>query len=219
MAGYYYAVAALPSLFFDADPPISKAELFEFLERQLTGSDLALLRAAEIEEALVRAVTEPARRDEESVTADNDGGTDRPAFSFTDEEVGSTGSRVVSAFRSFDRALRNALVPLRTDETDKIGRFSRAAVPEFASRAEEIAREATSAANPLEAERVLDRGRFEFLEELEVGHYFDFERIAIYYLKLQLITVRSARTYEAGRETFQASYEAVLDRMGDIRSI
>ncbi len=217
MAGYYYAVAALPSLFFDADPPISKTELFAFLERQLTDSDLTLLRAAELEEASVRAVTEPAREDEGSDTTENedDGGD----LSEASDDTESTGSPVISAFRSFDRALRNALVTLRTDETDKISRFSRAADPEYASRAEELAREAASASDPLEAERVLERARFEFLEALEVGHYFDFERIAIYYLKLQLITVRSARTDEAGREAFQSSYEAVLDRMGDIRSI
>jgi hypothetical protein len=39
----------------------------------------------------------------------------------------------------------------------------------------------------LEAEKVLDQARWDFLEELNLGHYFDFDCLLIYGLKLMIL--------------------------------
>jgi hypothetical protein len=52
--------------------------------------------------------------------------------------------------------------------------------------AEHVAQESASAPNPLERERLLDAARWRKLEDLELGHLFDFDSLCIYKLKLLL---------------------------------
>ncbi|MDD5477305.1 MAG: DUF2764 family protein [Candidatus Omnitrophica bacterium] len=42
-------------------------------------------------------------------------------------------------------------------------------------------------ANVLEAEKILDQERWDFLEQLSFGHYFDFDFLLIYALKLKIL--------------------------------
>lgn len=217
MAGYYYAVAALPSLFLDSEPPIEWDELLTFLRGQLSPVDLKRLPGAELEEPAVRVVLDAARRPEESES--DHGSSDSGDITASDlAESVETLSAAAVEFRSFDRALRNALVEARSDNAERVNRSIRRGDVGYAARAEEAAREAINS-DPLEAERYLDRVRFDFLSELEVGHHFDFENIVIYCLKLQIIIRRAARTDAAGRDVFERSYNAVLERMGDIQNI
>ncbi len=217
MAGYYYAVAALPSLFLDSDPPIEWDELLAFLRRQLTPADMRMLPGANLEEPAVKVVLDAARSFE--VSEEEQGSAERGETNLAElDEPVEELSPSAAEFRSFDRALRNALVHARSDNAERVNKSVRSGDPGYAARAEEVAREAINS-DPLEAERYLDKVRFDFLSELEVGHHFDFENIVIYCLKLQIITLRSTRTYEAGREVFERSYNAVLEKLGDITSI
>jgi len=67
----------------------------------------------------------------------------------------------------------------------------------------ELAAEAAGMINPLEAESLLNRARWQFLEQLEVGHYFDVERLVVYSLKLQLLERIALYDREKGRERFE----------------
>lgn len=57
--------------------------------------------------------------------------------------------------------------------------------------------------NPLEIEIRLLRLRWDFLEEQEVGHHFDFDLLVLYYLKLQIL--RRLATFDKikGLEVFK----------------
>ncbi|MFP4642965.1 MAG: hypothetical protein ACLFM0_01275 [Spirochaetales bacterium] len=217
MAGYYYAVASLPSLFLDSEPPINWDELITFLRGQLSASDLRRLGGADLEEPPVQLVLDAARS-AESTTTDEDFSESGDSESTDSEESSESLGAAAAEFRSFDRELRNALVRVRSDNPERIKKSTRPGDVGYASRAEEAAREAVNS-DPLEAERYLDKVRFDFLNELEVGHHFDFENIVIYCLKLQIVARRASRTDEAGREVFERSYEAILARMGDIQNI
>lgn len=222
MSAYYYTVAALPSLFFDGEPPISTDDLFRFLEGQLSERDFSRLDAAELEERSVRPIIHAARSADEGEpdeSADSYSGASGERHDPAINELSDgPASPVAAAYRGFDRALRNALLTGRSEDNEKVSRYRRKGEVWFVTRAEESAREALSS-DPLEAERLLDRARFDFLSELEAGYFFDFENIVVYYLKLQLITRRAARTDENGREAFKASYQNVLDRMGGIKNL
>jgi hypothetical protein len=78
----------------------------------------------------------------------------------------------------------------------------------------ELAAEAAGMINPLEAERLLNRARWQFLEELEVGHYFDVERLVIYSLKLQLLERIALHDQEKGREQFEVVFGKLNEKIG-----
>ena len=57
--------------------------------------------------------------------------------------------------------------------------------------------------SPLAAEGVLDRARWSWLEELESGHYFDGERLALYLLKLRILERRARFVKDLGSARFE----------------
>lgn len=65
--------------------------------------------------------------------------------------------------------------------------------------------------SPLDRERYLDRLRWNFLEEMGAGHFFDLEALVVYYLKLQLALRQVKFQEELGRENFEKAYAAVTD--------
>jgi len=90
-------------------------------------------------------------------------------------------------FLAFEILLRNELVYLRA--------LRKKVAPEkyirpdglSVSSVHHIAVAAQRSPSPLEAERILDRARWEFLEELNLGHYFDRAFLIIYGLKLLIL--------------------------------
>ena len=93
----------------------------------------------------------------------------------------------VNGWLSFDTALRNELVKLRSvrRHTDahkylRSDNFTGPAIAHIASAAQR---------NPsvYEAERFLDMERWRALEELSSGHYFDFDALVIYAYKLRIL--------------------------------
>ncbi len=65
--------------------------------------------------------------------------------------------------------------------------------------------------SPLDAELYLDQLRWEFLEEMGSGHYFDLAALVVYYLKLQLVLRQEKFQEERGRDSFEQEYAAVAD--------
>ena len=57
-----------------------------------------------------------------------------------------------------------------------------------------VGAEAFAAENPLEREKLLDYGRWTKLEELELGHRFDFDVLCAYKLKLEILLKWKARS-------------------------
>lgn len=77
----------------------------------------------------------------------------------------------------------------------------------------EAVRTALNAESPLKADEILDQLRWNFLDELEVGHFYDLEQMIVYVLKLHILLRRRAMTRDAGRASFERHYSAVRERM------
>jgi hypothetical protein len=105
---------------------------------------------------------------------------------------------LLKAWRLFEVVLRNELVKLRAARKQAdAGRYLRHDGwwdPWVA----QVALNAVRQPAPLEAEKILDEERWKKLDELSFGHYFDFEALAAYGLKL-LILERWERVAAADR--------------------
>ncbi|MCK9574272.1 MAG: DUF2764 domain-containing protein [Candidatus Omnitrophica bacterium] len=104
---------------------------------------------------------------------------------------------IVKIWRDFEFMLRNELVKVRAKRLHKDAvsflRSGLDAGPLFAHAIGEIARQP----HPLEAERLLDMLRWNKLDELCFGHYFDIEFLFVYAQKLLILerwdNIRSAQ--------------------------
>lgn len=66
-----------------------------------------------------------------------------------------------------------------------------------------ISNEAFKEESPLIAEDIINRARWSFLEDMEFSHYFDFEKLIIYYLKLQVLS--RIKTFDKDKGTEKLS--------------
>lgn len=174
MAQYYYTVAALPELLFDAPASIQSDYFLKFSQETLSEADF---------ESLSQATLAP--------------------------QEGVTPRGAVKDFYDFEIALRNALVRYRAGNL-KVDGSKYMREQSMAVDLDAAAREIFHASNPLEGAEILDKKRWEFLEDAQSGHYFDLTKLVIYYLKLQIIEERQVRTVEAGRTGFDTQYKAIL---------
>jgi len=179
---YYFLVASLPFLSYDGDHAAAPKEFLASAREQLTPHDYAVVTSARID-APVELQPGPA---------------------------------VVTGWQRFERGLRNELVKVRaaklgTDaaahiRTDEAGRDDT-----DRTGLADIAREAFGEESPLSGENVLGRARWEFLNELEVGHFFDLDLLVIYYLKLQIVARRRQFNRDDGERIFRAATEKIVN--------
>lgn len=104
-----------------------------------------------------------------------------------DPEWKDQAQQTIQKWISFDTALRNGLVKLRAAHLHiDQAKFLR---PHFLAHPEIIHNAAVAFRNPhpLEAERILDKARWDFLEEIAFGHYFDLDFLVIYAYKLLIL--------------------------------
>ncbi len=238
MTYYTYLVATLPALTLGEDPPVSSEEFLTYCRERMPANDVPTLTAARLRPAEAeRALAVPPGESDDAEEAGGGGfGSERTggetptsasgggggvSSGFEESLSASSGegrsrskSYVARRWLQFEYALRNTLVELRTDGSEEAGRYRRGSARGVGGpRVEQAAREAVGAENPAEAERILDRARFGFLDELESGHYLDFERLVAYFLKLQLLERRSFMKPEIGRRAFEVDYGRVLKTM------
>ena len=106
---------------------------------------------------------------------------------------------LLKAWRLFEVALRNELVKLRSVRRQAdAGKYLRHD-GWWDPWVVQVAQNAVRQPAPLEAEKILDEERWKKLDELSFGHYFDFEALAVYGLKL-LILERWERVTAADKE-------------------
>lgn len=96
-------------------------------------------------------------------------------------------SETIKRWVAFDTALRNELVKVRASrrhiDPTKYLRPLDYLSPEF----NQAALGAQRNPSPQEAARFLDRERWNFLEELSFGHYFDLDFLIVYAYKLKIL--------------------------------
>ena len=98
-----------------------------------------------------------------------------------------TGQSTLRMWHDFETALRNELVRLRASKRriDPIKYLREDG--HISSHALHIAFQASKTASLIESEKLLDEEKWRMLEDLEVGHYFDVDRIIIYAYRLFLL--------------------------------
>jgi len=121
--------------------------------------------------------------------------------------LNTTASGSLRKWVSFEVALRNELARVRARgkriDPEKFIRLSD--YPQFHISHLAMAAHRHSA-YVLEAEKILDQERWNFLEQLSFGHYFDFDFLLIYALKLKILE----RWDKAGNADKERLIEAVF---------
>ncbi len=125
------------------------------------------------------------------------------SISLFDAEKDEVSLDVIRRFFKWETGLRNSLVRLRAEslglEPDEFIRDE--IVDHFQAL---LAEEAFNADSPLMAEEILNKARWRYLDELEFEHYFDIERLVIFFIKLQILERTSSFDAEEGRERLNA---------------
>ena len=125
------------------------------------------------------------------------------SVSLFDAEENEVSLDVIRRFFRWERGVRNVLVRLRAEslglEPDE---FIRDEI--FDHFQALLAEEAFNADSPLVAEEILNKARWRYLDELEFEHYFDIERLIIFFIKLQILERISSFDAVKGREIMNA---------------
>ncbi len=119
-----------------------------------------------------------------------------------------TGNSILDSWYAWEKNLRNKLVKLRAKKLKVDAEEFLADTPELLS-GDHVTREAFEHESPLIAEDILNWERWSYLDDLELGHYFDLEKLIIYYLKLQILTRKKSFNKERGTEKFNEIIENI----------
>jgi len=114
---------------------------------------------------------------------------------------------LAAKYMSWEISLRDRMARIRAAKWSKGNEYISPAEAEYDFDAERIAALAYGTSNPLEREKILDRARFEKIEELEHGLYFTFDNLCAYWLKLQILNKWTARTGEQALKNLDAAAE------------
>ncbi len=119
----------------------------------------------------------------------------------------------VKKFYDWENSLRNSLLDLQKKVRPDAGDFKRNN-PDFYSEIAIAANQAFNNPDLLEAEKTLDRLRWEAMDNFCAGHYTDFTALAFYRIKLAMLTRYQLRTVENGN----AALENILQGMMEEKS-
>lgn len=181
MSQYYFLVASLPFLSYDMEAAQSPDDFIAMAAEHLSAADYQVVSAATIDAPVELA----------------------------------PGPPVITEWQRFERGLRNELVKLRapklgTDPAEYVRTDEAGNDDTERGGLSDSAREAVSEVSPLAGEDVLGRARWSFLSDLEVGHFFDVDRLVVYYLQLQLIARKRQFNTEDGKHLFTAATEKII---------
>lgn len=182
MSQYYFFVSSLPYLRYDEGVVVDPEDFLASARLNLAPADYATLVTASID---------------------------------TPDQVDSAVP-VVRSWQLFERGLRNSLVRVRSSNLG-VSAEEYLRVPESGDDGSdrpgliEAARQVSAEESPLAGEHLLGRLRWEFLCELETGHFFDLDAIVVYYLKLQLLARNRLFDRSAGESMFRAATEQIMN--------
>jgi hypothetical protein len=144
----------------------------------------------------------------EQVVKDDQDLLSRISFDALDPRPGDPA--IWQAYSSWETALRDELAVQRAQRLGlDPGPFLREAP--FYAGLPAVVKEALGALTPKAVETALDRRRWSYLDELEVGTQFDLGRLIVYRLKLLLLERKDRLRPEPGREAFTREYARILD--------
>jgi hypothetical protein len=125
---------------------------------------------------------------------------------------GSHKNDVVERWAEFDRNFRNEMVHHRAKkyglEADKYLRGERSTDMHVVA----LIQSASESDDPLTAEKAIDHAKWNLLDELVQGHFFDLDFLIVYGLKLQIVERYADIMTDRGKKTFDEIIGAVTDR-------
>ncbi|PIE04991.1 MAG: hypothetical protein CSA76_01350 [Spirochaetales bacterium] len=186
MASYYYLAASMPMLTGpEQAPPLTSIQFLDTCRRFMPDKQYLGLAAA-------------------ALKPENSAGSDEEAVPYPP---------LYQNYYMWECSLRNELVKLRASEQSlSADVYLRDGDDMFGTAA--VAAEAVSKATPLEAELFLNAARWQLIEELSAGHFFDMEFLTAYRLQLQLLERHAMFEEEKGFAAYRSIYERVLEASG-----
>jgi len=140
---------------------------------------------------------------------DNEMETIKQLSPVPDDSLRTSGVASLASWAEWEICLRNRLARQRAHKAGKDPEAVCLHENDWFSEVERAAQDSSSAANPLERERILDDLRWKKFEDLECGHIFDFDKLCLYKLKLMLRLKWSERKKEAGEKNFNVLLDKV----------
>jgi hypothetical protein len=184
---YFYTVASLPALKFEETPFLSEDAFLEMCAVEATPEDFGYIASARI------------RINEEEDLAPGPGETG----------VSAEWNRILREFQLQAAAIRAQNLGWEVERLPKPDVQD----PTIPERLRQILGED----NPLKRELGVLRWLWNAAESLETGHYFDREKLVLYYLKLQIAQRRLRITdSEAGDAGFDEQYRKVAESLMEI---
>ena len=182
MANYYYLMAQLPSISFGSKAPFKYEEFEELAFRYINKKDRELLKGLSLE---------PSR------------------------DGKKTSSLLLNKWYEFERAVRLALrelraVKLKWENVDISYEEHAKVVSSY--YAQNIASQAFSMEDPLQAELFLDKKRFEFLNGIKSENAFSSDALFSYAIMLLLILREESFSKESGVEEYKKLYSEILEK-------
>jgi len=116
-----------------------------------------------------------------------------------------------SAWLKWERSLRSELARLRAQKRS-VDSAPFVKEPAHSQVVLDTARSAAAETAPEQAEEILLRAMWRYLEDLEVGHHYDVDKLVVYFLKLRILDLKRKRNKEDGLRMFSAQYEAIRTR-------
>ncbi len=189
MSSYYYALASLPYLRFDAERIPSEGEFLDVARSWCSDRDFAVIAASSLDPLGSESSHPLVKR-------------------FLNWETGLRNELV-----------RQRAAELERDGQENIRRGENGDDYSARSGLADSVRASIQAETPLRADEMLDELRWSYIEDLEVGHFFTIEQMLTYYLKLQILLRRRSLTVERGREAFADHYRAVRAHMQESQKL
>ncbi len=122
---------------------------------------------------------------------------------FSDPQDVEPTSDIFGRWIDFKQRLRNELTWVRATRAHKDPLEYVRGPRDVDAFMQETINRAVKTADPLEAERILDVGRWQYLDELERGRYFHFDNVLIFALKLQILERYQTYKLPRGQEIFE----------------
>ena len=182
MANYYYLMAQLPSITFGSKAPFKYEEFEELAFRYINKKDRELLKTLSLE---------PSR------------------------DAKKTSSHFLNRWYEFERAVRLALRELRASklkwENIEVSYEEHSKVLS-SYYAQNIASQAFSMEDPLQAELFLDKKRFEFLSSIKAENAFSSDSLFADAIMLLLIIREESFSKEIGIGEYKKLYSEILEK-------
>jgi len=182
VGSYYYLMSQLPFLIYEQKPPMSSGAFKELAESLMDEDDASLLGNVHLDQDL---------------SGDN--------------ESAVTGCNFIDDWRVWERALRLNLEKSRAIKL-KRDNLLLAEPPFYPADAAAAAHKAVnSESSPLDTEILLDKARWNAIENLAGNDYFDRNNVYAYLLKLMLIERRLLFNVERGFAEYKSLYASIIE--------